>query len=121
MKRYHKKIYFPKQGEKDLEKLTARLNGLTWRYTRHSIDGLKCRAVDLEAVLNFIKNTKLESKDIFEYYELGEIVKACYRLPYTENTDIILVISNQKEIITIYTNTAGDNHITLNSALYIKE
>jgi hypothetical protein len=122
MKRYHKKIYFP-----DIEELKAfneSLKGLKYRFTSHCIDRLK-EQVTSEAetfkILGIIKSLDLDYNAIFEYYITSDILKACYRVKYTENNDIILVISKTKDIITIYLNESGDNHITLNESLYNKE
>jgi hypothetical protein len=45
--------------------------------------------------------------------------KICYRIPYIKGLDIILVISEEKNIITIYLNSQTDKHETLKKELYI--
>jgi hypothetical protein len=66
---------------------------------------------------------KLEPGQIFEYY-LNDLTKepekVCYRVAYNTGIDIILVMAEDKEIITIYINSAEDKHETLNHSLYIK-
>ncbi len=120
MNRYHKKVYFSKDSQARLRDFTNLLNGKKWRYTRHSIDNIKHRAIDIEDMLLYIKNISiLDYTCIFEYYEFDtKIVKVCYRLPYTKDLDIILVLSNDKEIITIYLNSKDDLHFTLKKELY---
>lgn len=122
MNRYHKAVYIPDIDKKRLEALTDVLNAMKWRYTEHCIDTLKYRTIRIEDILVFIKNLKLNSQDIFEYYtdEKNRIIKIGYRIKYTSGTDIILVLSNTKNIVTIYLNTADDNHITLNKNLYVR-
>jgi hypothetical protein len=122
MKRYHKKIFFP-QGTKDcLLAFCDKLNVKAWTFSRHCIDGLQYRAVDVSAVLQYIKKVQLKAEDIFEYYIFNEtVIKTCYRITYSNNIDIVLVISNDKNIITIYTQDKNDEHYTLNTALYNKE
>ncbi len=122
MKRYHKKVYFPKGSTNQLKAFTTLLNNKKWAYSRHSLDNIRYRASHLPSVLSFISALTLDSKDIFEYYadDTGGIEKACYRLIYGDNMDLILVISKDKLIVTIYSNIAGDNHLTLKKELYQK-
>jgi len=92
MRRYHKAVYTEPIHWQKLEALTEKLNSLKWSYSGHCLENVKSRAV-----------------------------KICYRIPYTEaGLDIILVISEDKEIITIYINSIGDNHETLRKNLYIQ-
>jgi hypothetical protein len=122
MLRYHNKVYFPADDKKALEAFTDNLNGLNWRYTVHTLDNIKYRAIDVESMLYFIKSFILGYKDIFEYYkESGAIVKACYRIPCNSAIDIILVMGADKSIITIYLNSKADIHYTLKKDLYIQE
>ena len=122
MLRYHKKVYL---NPKDLERLktfTERLNSLAWNYTDHCIDNLKYRAIDIEAVLRFIKDLTLRAEQIFEFYadeQSQDIIKVCYRISYIKGLDIILVIGKAKQIITIYINSQDDEHFTLKKELYI--
>ena len=121
MLRYHKKIYFPDTAEKDLSEFTNKLNKLNWGYTAHSIDNIKYRVIDNKSILLFIRDLKLDSKNIFEYYaDDNGIIKTCYRIPYMDNMDIILVLSECKEIITIYLNSNTDLHYFLKQELYSK-
>ena len=120
MNRYHKKIYFPKEDLKELENLNNILNNKRFSYSKHCLENLKYRALDMENLLKYISDIELKSDWIFEYYKSQYgIEKACYRLPYSLY-DVILVISNNKNIITIYINSKEDNHNTLNSRLYQK-
>jgi len=123
MNRYHKNVYIPEADKARLEALTDVLNTLKWTHTRHCTDNLKYRTIRQEDILLFIKDLKLRHEDIFEYYkdEAGHITKACYRIKYTAGVDIILILSDVKNIITIYTNTADDDHITLNKNLYTQK
>lgn len=120
MKRYHKKIYIPENSDQKIKDYTDMLNSLSWRYTRHTLDNLKYRSLDLADVLNFVKGIRLEAGQMFEFYTdyKGNIFKACYRLPYMKDIDIILVISYNKNIVTIYFNSTADKHETLQRELY---
>ena len=117
--RYHKKVYYPDNSRIKLEGFTDKLNAKKWTYSRHTLSNLKYRAIDIKGVLTFIKCLKLEADTIFEYYSNnGIITKAVYRISYNDNMDLILVISDNKNIITIYNNIKEDKHFTLRKELY---
>jgi len=120
MERYHIKTGFTQEDISLLKDYTDNLNFLDWNYTKHCLDNIKYRCINLESILLFIKSSKLKIESIFEFYKINNIIeKACYRLPYSKDSDIILVIGENKQIITIYLNAINDNHITLNKDLYI--
>jgi hypothetical protein len=123
MNRYHKDVYIPEADKAKIAGLTDVLNTLKWTYTGHCTYNLKLRYIGLTEILLFIKGVKLRHEDVFEYYkdEAGSIKKACYRVKYTAGIDIILILSDVKNIITIYTNTADDLHVTLDKNLYIQK
>lgn len=121
MKRYHIKIYFPAEAREDLQDFTAYNNTRPWRYSAHCLDTIKDRAIDLRALLEFIKAQEMQAVSVFEFYaDTAGIVKACYRVPWTSGLDVILVIGEGREIITVYLNTAEDGHATLDANLYAK-
>lgn len=118
MERYHEKVGFKQEDISLLEDFTNRLNSISWKYTSHSIDNIKYRAVDMEAILRFIKDVELKPEQIFEYYSsTAGIIKVCYRINYGL-TDIILVLGEDKQIITIYLNSTSDKHDNLRKELY---
>lgn len=117
MKRYHKKIHFPHKDE--VKELTEKLNSRPWSYTSHCLENIRYRVADVTQVLLFIKKQVLRPEAVFEYYRDAQgIIKACYRINYSEALDIILVLNNDKKIITIYLNQAEDDHYTLKHELY---
>jgi len=117
MKRYHKEVYFKQSAKDDLKSFTDDLNSKSWKYSLHALDNVKYRSHELGNVLEFIKTLKLNASDIFEYYEEQSIIKACYRIIY-DNSSLILVISNDKRLITLYINAFEDKHVTLKKELY---
>jgi len=122
MRRYHIKVYTDKKHYQILLDFINNLNRLKWGYTDHCIDNIKTRSIDLGVLLRYIKDIKLEVNQIFEYYLKGyedRPEKICCRLPYTQREDIILVIDENKKIITIWINSKTDNHETLKKELYI--
>ena len=123
MLRYHKQVFFDPKDTESLKAFTVRLNGLNWRYSSHSIEGLKYRAIDLESLLLFVKDIKLNDNQLFEYYaedKSREIIKACYRVSWLKDIDIILCLEKDKKIISIWLNSIEDKHETLNENLYCK-
>lgn len=122
MNRYHKKVFIPDNHLPILSRHTSILNTLKYRYTAHCLDNLKYRSIRQEDILLFIRDLKLQASDIFEYYmdDKNAIIKICYRISYSKNQDIILILSNSKEIITIYLNSKDDEHITLDKNLYVR-
>jgi hypothetical protein len=119
MQRYHIKTGFKPDDILRLKEFTNKLNHLVWSYTGHCLDNLKYRAIDIEAVLRFIKGAKLDYSYIFEYYSNDDkIIKVCYRIKYNNGIDLILVIGEHKQIITIYYNSNNDNHLTLKKYIY---
>ena len=122
LRRYHKKVYIPDSDIKKLEDFTNKINDMNWRYSSHALDNIKYRTIDNKALLLHIKALPLDYKEIFEYYasDTGDIIKVCYRVTYTKNIDIILVVGYDKQIITIYINAGDDNHITLKKDLYVR-
>ena len=119
MDRYHIKTGFEPGHIEVLKALTIKLNGKSWTYSSHCLDNIKYRFIDMKNLLIFIKNTVLIYEYIFEYYSQEKnIVKICYRIPYNKDQDIILVLSQDKNIVTIYINSSEDRHITLKTELY---
>jgi len=120
MARYHKEVDFPQEHMKDLEVLNNELNSKAWSFSSHCLENLKHRAIDMEQLLNFINVLNLDAGWIFEYYtQNNEITKVCYRVAY-DLYDFILVLSNQKNIVTIYINSKDDKHETLNREIYTR-
>ena len=121
--RYHKDVFYPQGADDKIDALCYRLNAMNWGYTAHCLNNARLRIMNLEQLLYFIKNDlKLAGDDIFEFYtdDRGNIEKLCFRIEFSKVYDIILVISSQKEIITIYINEKNDNHETLKRGLYAK-
>jgi len=121
MNRYHVKTgFFPGHIE-IIKTITDKLNTKAWCYSGHCLDNIKYRIIDIKAMLLFIKNLKLNYGQVFEYYSVDDnILKLCYRITWKPGLDLILVISQDKNIITIYLNSENDKHDTLKKELYNK-
>jgi len=119
MLRYHKAVYYLDTAEQALTVFTDSLNFKPWLYSSHCLDSLKHRTSDVQAILKYISGLTLNSSNIFEYSILDNNIKqACFRIKYNNVNDIIVIISVDKKIITIYLNKIIDKHETLNKRLY---
>ena len=119
MNRYHIKLGFEAGYISQLKELTEQLNNRAFSYSEHCLDNLKYRFLDLKGILLFIKGVELRAENIFEYYEEnGKIIKLCYRINYNSLQDIIIVLTPEKKIVTIYLNSNNDSHLTLKKELY---
>jgi hypothetical protein len=123
IKRYHREVYFPPDIRDGLFKFTKTLNYKEWKYTEHGLDRLsdEPRSKQIKRLLNSLW---LDPEFIFEIY-LGKsgIRKACFRLPFDEKEDLIIVVTNNKELVTLYFNDVDDIHSTLDLSTedYAKE
>ena len=121
MKRYHKQVGFPKDN--NIEYNTKVLNDMEWNISKHAFDKVmgELNLNDLKDLGGFVKHIILSADDVFEYYEdNNHITKLCYRIAYSHYQDIILVVGNDKTLVTLYLNDTDDEHKTLNRDNYNK-
>jgi len=118
--RYHKEVFWPEDTQEKLLILCDTFKSLDYSFASHCIDRIKTRGLkDVENVLTWLKSQALRPKDVFEVYiEAGNVLKACFRLNYNSQEDLILVINSSKKIITLYFNSSYDKHNTLKASLY---
>lgn len=125
-KRYHIHIFFPGWAEKSLEEFTAKSSSSrSIVFSLHALEKIIDASFDYgkslyKYLLKSMKSGMLNSSNIFEFYARGEEVrKACYRISFNEfPVDIVLVLSADGVVITLYTINKGDFHDTLNPNLY---
>lgn len=117
IKKYHSSIGFLPCHVGEAKGLLSDLKYRRFSFSVHSLQEL---GQEREAVLigRFIKDYQLNFDDVFEIaiYN-GRIEKIGFRLNFGEN-DVIFILSREKEVITLWTNSAKDNHKTLNTNLY---
>ena len=124
MERYHKAIGFPKEYQQELIDLISKFNE-TKKYGRtgHAHHRLNER-FDYINILNYLANkVKFNYEQVFEFYADKKVInKICFKIDYPtspyESQDLILVLTRDKAIITLYINAKGDNHATLKKELY---
>lgn len=124
--RFHRSIFFPDWAEKSmevyLEKILARGNIV---FSVHSVEKVVQYSFEygkqlFKFLLKSLKREGLEASLVFEFYAVDEeIRKACLRFSFDGfPVDLILVISTDGTIITVFTSNKEDNHSTLNVKLY---
>jgi len=125
MIRKHKGMGFKPQDVQLLQSFTDDMSKEKWTLLPHSVYRIKSKGGDeLERVMEFIRTTELRTKDIFEaYFEKQSVLKACYRVPYSDSKDMILVVAvgrggTGKELVTFYFNSKQERHFNLNRSLY---
>lgn len=122
--RYHKEVGFDKKHQQQLIDLLHKFNE-TKRYgrTTHAFHRLNER-FDYVSILNYLANkVEFHYGQVFEYYTDKEVIsKICFKIEYRtspyETQDLILVLTRDKDIVTLYINASGDNHSTLKRQLY---
>lgn len=123
VKRYHKSVFFPPGIEDKLFSFTKKLNYSEWTYTDHALDRLS-EETRHKKIKEFLKSVWLDPEWIFEIY-VGktDIKKVCFRCSYSEEEDLIIVVTDEKSLVTLYFNDVGDLHDTMefNTEEYAKE
>lgn len=102
--RYHKGVFFPADSEYKLSAICDKLNIQPWGYTKHCLNRIK-QKLECTDILQYIKLIKILPQNIFEYYTdnlAGEVEKIVLRIPYKGIWDVIIVVDNNKVIVTIY-------------------
>ena len=117
MTRYHKDIFFPDNDK--LPAIVSNLNQRKWVLSKHSFDRIIEKSENVSVIGYFIKDLVLKEAYLFEYYKENDIItKLVFRIPFDNENDIILVLNDYKEIVTVYYNNKEDNHRTLDNKIY---
>lgn len=122
MKRYHKEIYFPRNSENLLREFCKKLNdSLERRFSNHLLDNMY-DDLSGKSVYELLSNIWFSADEIFEFVLLdGEVDKACFRVSYSDEYDIIFSISKGGVFITYYYNKVDDLHTSLKREAYNTE
>lgn len=125
-KRYHKNIFFPEWTDRSLLEFSNGIfNKKSLVFSVHSVMKIVGYSFEFgkqlfKYLLKSLNKTSINPDSLFEFYSSGEeIKKACFRFSHSGfPVDIVLVISADGTVITVYVTNKGDNHKTLNTKLY---
>lgn len=126
LKRYHRDICFPDWYDEAMNDfLKTAVVKRSRVFSFHALEKIIDYCFEYGRVLmkfvdKSIKNNSMTKEQVFEFYHRnGEIKKACFRVsPKEFPMDIILVLSRDGTVITLYLTNKGDDHATLNRKLY---
>ena len=123
MDRYHINVYFPQEVRSLLPDLCKRLNYSIWSFSDHYYENLFEEPPEIsKKVRKKILEYWFDPEEVFEVYtHKGEIEKACFRTTFSEDEDIILVVTKTKCVVTFYRNYKEDHHRTLIRNGYVQE
>jgi hypothetical protein len=126
LSRYHREVFFPEWTEESINIFFGKLkknNGLC--VSVHSMEKIVNYCFQygrqmLKYLLKSIRRISFTSESIFEFYAVdAEIKKACLRFSFEEfPVDLVLVVSADGTVITVYVTNKGDKHDSLDIELY---
>lgn len=126
MQRYHREIFFPDWSEDALKNFTDKIsNSSSIVFSIHALEKVVDASFQygkqlFKYLLKSVRRSSMEPDSVFEFYAVrGEIKRACFRFSYDVfSVDLVLVISSDSTVVTVYTINKGDLHDTLNTKLY---
>lgn len=129
LKRFHKEIYFPPWYEKSVDDFLQQIRKTSALvFSLHAVEkaisySFKYGQELQKYLMKAIRKQCANSENVFEFYAVDEnIRKACFRLSFDGfPVDLILVISADGTVITVYLINKDDNHSTLDKNLYEKD
>lgn len=126
LRRYHRDIYFPDWANFSLKEFAqhVRVHGSV-TFSLHAVEksleyGFDYGRKFLKFISKIIRQDVLKVENVFEFYaEGGAVRKACFRVSSPEIlVDLVLVISSDGVVVTIFVINKGDNHNTLDEKVY---
>lgn len=126
IKRYHRDIMFPEWTGESLEDYLSEIAQSGYiTFSSHAVQNIVEYTDEfgknlLRFVLRSIKRNALNPGNVFEFYASDtRIKKACFRC-YSDSlpVDVVLVISRDATVITVFVANKGDFHATLDHTLY---
>ena len=120
MEKYHVLKGFKPCHVIQAEALIEALQARKIRFTSHALQELSAESEAVK-IGQFLLNYRLNFSDVFELAlnEAGRLEKLGFRVKFAEN-DIIFILSSEKSLVTLWTNSKFDCHKTLNLSLYCK-
>lgn len=127
--RFHREIYFPDDFQAAMKEYVEEIVSLgPLTFSLHSIEKIMDYSFEygknfFQYLVKTVRRNSLDADKVFEYYSTKgrKITKACFRYSFDDfPVDIIMVVSANGVVITMYIANKGDNHATLNKKLYRK-
>lgn len=127
--RFHRDIYFPSTFDTSIKLFMDEIVALgPLTFSLHSIEKIVDYSFEygknfFQFLVKAVRRDSLNPEKVFEYYSSknGKVTKACLRYTFEEfPVDIVMVVSANGVVITMYISNKGDNHATLNKKLYKK-
>ena len=127
--RFHREIFFPANYDSSMKTFVEEIMSLgPLTFSLHSIEKIVDYSFEygknfFQYLVKTVRRNSLDPEKVFEFYsgKDGKITKACFRYTFDEfPVDIIMVVSANGVVITMYISNKGDNHATLNKNLYKK-
>lgn len=120
MKRFHRQVS-KSFDESRLKEFTEELNSVdTWNLSSHCLERFNSKFPGIsKQIENSLKTISLSAKCCFEYYSEGDkIIKAAYRYKWKNLKDLVLIIAENKLLVTVFINPRNDGHKNLDKSLY---
>lgn len=110
---YHRRIGFPSD-------VNLKLGILELTYSRHALAEAAKDQYGFIRLPKVLNTNELDQKAFeIQISPEGKLEKIVYRLPYSRENDLILVLSvDRSHVITVWLNRKTDMHRTLNRARY---
>ena len=126
LKRFHRSVYFPAWSDESLLEYFKEVTGIgPLKFSLHALEKLSESVLEhgrafLKAFLRIIRRNSLTLEGVFEFYAVDTVVKkACFRYALPDfPVDLVLVISADGVVITVFVVNKGDDHSTLDEKLY---
>jgi len=127
--RFHREIYFPEEFSSSMKQFVEEiLSEGPLTFSLHAAEKIveyshEYGKIFFQYLVKTVRRNSLDPDKVFEYYSSrnGKITKACFRYSIEESpVDIIMVVSANGVVITMYVSNKDDNHATLNKKLYKK-
>lgn len=127
--RYHRDVLFPQWYETSLNIFirAVRSHG-SITFSLHALEktieySFEYGRTMFKFLLRSVRRNSLDPNSVFEFYASDEeIHRACFRYSFEEfPVDLVLVISADGVVVTVFVINKTDNHTTLNRNLYVRK
>ena len=128
-KRFHREVYFPPWAEESVQEFIQAIDKQGYiTFSLHSVKKVvqytKSYGTEFFRHVEIaLRRGRLSSGEVFELYSNDKSIrKACFRFSFEGfPVDIVVVLSKEGTVVTIYITDKEDNHSSLDSSLYEKK